>query len=321
MSKSMNPVETNSLAGEQLRARIAWYYFVAGLTQQEISDRLGIARARVNKIAGQLRADGSVIIDVRLPLSACVELEEKLKAAYGLKSAAVVPALDDDEQQRRMLGEAAASILDEIIADGQGISVGWGRTLSDTIKQLRSRKLRESSVVSLMGGLTRGSETNTFGISTELAKTLGADCYYITAPVYCSCVESREFLLQHGGVNEVMERARRSDLSIVSCGDLTPRTPLTTIGSVRERLPQLKKCGAIGEILGTFLDERGIPIAHELNDTVIAMSPADLKKVPKSLLVSGGLYKAEIIRAILVSGYVNRLVTDEAVARRLLERV
>jgi DNA-binding transcriptional regulator LsrR (DeoR family) len=90
---------------------------------------------------------------------------------------------------------------------------------------------------------------------------------------------------------------------------------------VRERLPQLKKCGAIGEILGTFLDERGIPIAHELNDTVIAMSPADLKKVPNSLLVSGGLYKAEIIRAILVSGYVNRLVTDEAVARRLLERV
>ncbi|MDR0440622.1 MAG: sugar-binding transcriptional regulator [Candidatus Accumulibacter sp.] len=320
MSRQTNIVETNNLAGEQLRARIAWYYFVAGLTQQEISDRLGIARARVNKIAGQLRADGSVIIDIRLPLAACVELEERLKTAYGLKSAAVVPALDDDEQQRRMLGEAAASILDELIADGQGISIGWGRTLSIMIKQLRSRRLRDSSVVSLMGGLTRGSETNTFGVSTELARTLGADCYYITAPVYCSCVESREFLLRHGGVNEVMERARRSDLSIVSCGDLTPRTPLTTIGSVRERLPQLRKCGAIGEILGTFLDADGVPVVHELNDTVIAMPPADLKKVPDSLLISGGLYKADIVRAILVSGYVNRLVTDEAVARRLLER-
>ena len=316
----MSAAETNNLAAEQLRARIAWYYFVAGLTQQEISERLGIARARVNKIAGQLRADGSVLIDVRLPLARCVELEERLKAAYGLKSAAVVPAIDDDEQQRRMLGEAAASILDGMFADGQGISVGWGRTLSVTIKQLRSRRLRESSVVSLMGGLTRGSETNTFGISTELARTLGADCYYITAPVYCSCVESREFLLRHGGVNEVMERARRSDLSIVSCGDLTPRTPLTTIGSVRERLPQLKECGAIGEILGTFLDARGIPVAHELNDTVIAMSPADLKKVPDSLLVSGGLYKAEIIRAILTAGYVNRLATDENVALALCEQ-
>jgi DNA-binding transcriptional regulator LsrR (DeoR family) len=313
-------LESSHLAGEQLRARIAWYYFVAGLTQQEISDRLGIARARVNKIAGQLRADGSVVIDIRLPLASCVQLEEKLKEIYGLKSAVVVPALDDDEQQRRMLGEAAASILDEMIADGQGISVGWGRTLSATIKQLRSRRLRDSSVVSLMGGLTRGSETNTFGVSTELAKTLGADCYYITAPVYCPCVESREFLLQHSGVNEVMERARRSDLSIVSCGDLTSRTPLTAINSVHERLPQLRKCGAIGEILGTFLDADGAPVAHELNDTVIAMSPADLKKVPNSVLISGGLYKADIIHAILAAGYVNNLVTDEAVAQRLLQR-
>ena len=317
----MSTVESSNLAGEQLRARIAWYYFVAGLTQQEISDRLGIARARVNKIAGQLRSDGSVVIDIRLPLASCVGLEEKLKDVYGLKSAAVVPALDDDEQQRRMLGEAAASILDEMIADGQGISVGWGRTLSATIKQLRSRRLRDSSVVSLMGGLTRGSETNTFGVSTELAKTLGADCYYITAPVYCPCVESREFLLQHSGVNEVMERARRSDLSIVSCGDLTSRTPLTAINSVHERLPQLRKCGAIGEILGTFLDAHGVPVAHELNETVIAMSPSDLKKVPHSILISGGLYKADVIRAILAAGYVNNLVTDEAVAQRLLQRV
>ena len=315
----MNTVESGKLVGEQLRARIAWYYFVAGMTQQEISERLGIARARVNKIAGQLRADGSVIVDVRLPLVSCVELEERLKAAHGLESASVVPSLDDDERQRHMLGEAAASILDEMIADEQGISVGWGRTLSVTIKQLRSRQLRGSSVVSLMGGLTRGSETNTFGISTELARTLGADCYYITAPVYCPCVESREFLLRHSGVNEVMERARHSHLSIVSCGDLTPRTPLTTIDSVRERLPQLKECGAIGEILGTFLDARGVPVAHELNETVIAMSPDDLKRMPRRVLVSGGLYKAEIIRAILAAGYVNHLVTDEVVARRLLQ--
>lgn len=314
----MSTIESSNLIGEQLRARIAWYYFVAGLTQQEISDRLGIARARVNKIAGQLRADGSVIIDVRLPLASCVELEEKLKAKYELKSIAVVPSADDDEQQRRMIGEAAAAILDELITDGQCISVGWGRTLSASIKQLRTRKLANSSVVSLMGGLTRGSETNTFEVSTELAKTLGADCYYITAPVYCPCVESREFLLTHSGVNEVMERARKSDVAIVSCGDLTPRTKLTTINSVRQRLPELKKIGAIGEILGTFLDAKGNPVDHELNHTVIAMPPADLRTIPNSLLISGGLYKAAVVKAILAQGYVNGLVTDEAVAQRLL---
>jgi DNA-binding transcriptional regulator LsrR (DeoR family) len=116
--------ESTSPNGEQLRARIAWYYYVAGLTQQEISDRLGIARARVNKIAGQLRADGSVVVDIRLPLLSCVKLEEQLRQVFGLKSVAVVPSADDDEQQRRMIGDAAGAMLDGLIQDGQCISVG-----------------------------------------------------------------------------------------------------------------------------------------------------------------------------------------------------
>ena len=314
----MSNDEAAALGSEQMRARIAWYYYVAGLTQQEISDRLGIARARVNKIAGQLRADGSVVVDIRLPLVTCVELEEKLKAIYGLKQVAVVPSVADDEQLRRMIGDAGGIVLDALIGDNQCLSVGWGRTLSASIKRLRSRQLKDSSVVSLMGGLTRGSETNTFEVSTELAKTLGADCYYVTAPIYCPSIESREILLTHSGVNEVMERARKSDLAIVSCGDLSHKTALTAMSSVGERLPDLKKSGAVGEILGTFLDKHGLPVDHILNQRVIAMPPADLKMIPNSILISGGLYKADIIQAILRAGYVNGLVTDEAVAQRLV---
>lgn len=317
----MTTEDITSNSSEQLRARIAWYYYVAGLTQQEISDRLGVARARVNKIAGQLRADGSVVVNIRLPLAACVALEEALKEKFGLKHVAVVPSLDDDEQQRRMIGDAAGAMIDGLVGDGQCISVGWGRTLSASIKQLTMRRLKDCSVVSLMGGLTRRSETNTFEVSTELAKALGADCYYITAPIYCPSIESREILLTHSGVNEVMARARKSDIAVISCGDLTPRTKLTTINSVYDRLPELRQLGAIGEMLGTFLDADGVPVDHPLNRSVIAMPPADLKAIPTSILISGGLYKLEVINAILKAGYVNSLVTDEAVAQQLLAQL
>lgn len=311
--------DSTSIGAEQLRARIAWYYYSAGLTQQEISDRLGIARARVNRIAGQLREDGSVVIDIRLPLASCVELEDRLKRTYGLKAVSVVPSTDDDDMQRRMIGDGAVALLDGLITDNQCISVGWGRTLSASIRHLRARQLKNSSVVSLMGGLIHGSESNTFEVSTELARLLAADCYYVTAPVYCPNVESRDILLTHSGVHAVMERARASDISLVSCGDLTPRTKLTTIDSVRDRLPELKEIGAIGEILGTFLDKNGVPVKHPLNDRVIAMPPAALKSIPTSLLISGGMYKADIIKAIITAGYVNCLVTDEAVAKAILD--
>ena len=102
--------------------------------------------------------------------------------------------------------------------------------------------------------------------------------------------------------------------------DLTPRTKLTTIRSVQQRLPELSHCGAIGEILGTFIDAAGQPVDHELNRSVIALPPSDLKAATNSLLVSGGQYKAEVVSAVLAAQYVNGLVTDEDVARFVLAR-
>ena len=84
-------------------------------------------------------------------------------------------------------------------------------------------------------------------------------------------------------------------------------------------MAELKKIGAIGEILGTFIDAQGIPVDHELNRTVIAMPPADLKTIADSILISGGMYKANTIQAILSAGYVNSLVTDEGVAKFLMQ--
>ena len=71
-------------ASERLRARIAWYYFVGGLTQQDISQRVGLTRARVNRILASCRADGMVRVDIRSPHARCVELEQALVARRGL---------------------------------------------------------------------------------------------------------------------------------------------------------------------------------------------------------------------------------------------
>ena len=45
-----------------LKARIAWMYYVEGMTQEAIADRLGIKRLRILKILAQCREDGTVQI-------------------------------------------------------------------------------------------------------------------------------------------------------------------------------------------------------------------------------------------------------------------
>ena len=300
-------------------ARAAWHYHIGGETQQEIAGRLGLTRLRVNRMLAQARADGLVHIEIRMPLAGCVAMEERLKARYGLDEVAVVPSVPDADALQRAVGEAAGAMLGPLLRDGIGVGIGWGRTLSAAARRLAPRQFPASWVVSLMGGLTRGSGINTFEVSTEMARAIGAECYYVAAPIYCPSVESRSVLLTHHGIAEVLRRAREGNVALVSAGDLTGRSLLARTHIVAENLAALRAAGAVGDLLGTFLDEYGRPVAHPLNQRVMALDLPDLKAYPASILASGGLPKLAVIRAILNARYVRRLATDEDVAGALLQ--
>src|SRR5436309_15251831 len=59
---------------EQLRVRVAWLYFMEGLTQADIAAKLGITRLRANRLLGEARESGLVKIQVNARLSGCVAL-------------------------------------------------------------------------------------------------------------------------------------------------------------------------------------------------------------------------------------------------------
>lgn len=307
--------------GDELeRARVAWLYFIGGQTQQEIAQRMNITRLKVNKIIGQVRDSGKVQIKVSLPLADCIELAEKVADRYGLAGAVVVPDLDDYLEQKRVIGEAAGSMAGELIEGrDMGVGIGSGRTLSFAVRGLRGQPKPGSWVVSLTGGVTSGSSTNTFEVATTFARALDVECHYLTAPIYCANPESRDALLLNDELTDVLARTEIADIGLVSCGPLMHETSLTHIRVVKDNLDTVLKMGAVGEFMGYFLDAQGQLIDHFLNDSIIALPPDKLKLKPVSILVSGGFDKIPIIRAILRAGYVNRLVTNESVARALLQ--
>jgi len=303
---------------DHLKARIAWFYFVAGMTQQEIADQLGITRLRVNKIIGTVRAEGAVVVDLRMPMIDCIKLEEQLKTLFGLEEAMVVPAIEDMLGSQRTIGEAAGIMLDSHVSHRHGIGVSGGQTLSYAVRRISLRRLKSSWVVGMMGAVTRGSGTNTFELSTALAQSLDVECHYLTAPIYCPTRESREVLLAHDEIASVMAKAEEAEIALVACGDLTHRSRVMPLGIIKENLPALLEMGAVGEILGCFLDPHGNILPHPINQSIMALPLSKLKEKPVSILASGGRNKLPIIRSVLRGKYVNRLVTDDVVARALI---
>src|ERR1700741_2617370 len=73
------------------RMRIAWMYYVEGLTQNEIADRLGIGRVTVVRNINEALRRREVKIWIEGEVAECLELEDRLRETFNLEEAVVVP--------------------------------------------------------------------------------------------------------------------------------------------------------------------------------------------------------------------------------------
>lgn len=305
---------------ERLRVRIAWHYFIEGLTQADIAQRLSLNRVRVNRLLAQCREEGMVQITIASRLTACIAQERALEEQFGLTRAFVVPTPSDKGDVPRVIGAAAGSWLSSRLKDGLTVGIGWGRTLRHSLNAVRSRSVADITVVSLIGGLTRAAAMNAYETASHLAEVLGGECYYLAAPVYAGDEETRDILLAQSLLREVLERAAEVDLALISVGGMSSRSTIRQLGVLgEEEMQELRAAGAIGDILGHYIDAEGVVIDHPVNRRVVAMAPDRLYDLAEVAIASGGEDKLVGIRGALRARYARVLITDEATAARLLE--
>jgi DNA-binding transcriptional regulator LsrR (DeoR family) len=304
---------------EQLATRAAWLYFVAGLTQAQIGKKLGINRIRVNRLLAQAREQGMVQIRITGRLADCIELENRITERFKIDQAIIVPTPPDAAQVRHLIGAAAGGALAERLKDGMSVGVGWGRTLRLSLRSVPRRPLRRVSVVSLMGGLTRGAAVNPHETASHLADLIDAQCYYIAAPALTDSEATRDLLAQQPMIKDVFERLRKVDLVLVSAGGLAPDSTIHQVDLITKAdAKSLKEAGAVGDLCAHWLDVEGRLVDHPLNKRAVALSPIDLKSVPCVIVASGGADKIEVLHGTLKGGMVDILITDEATASGIL---
>lgn len=310
--------ETGTAWPEQLAVRIAWCYYSLGLTQQEIAERLGITRVRVNRLLAEARRRGVVRITITSRLAENVELEERLKIAYGLEDARVVLAAGDETEIAETLGAEGAEALAGQFVDDATIGVGWGVTLRAFANAVPQRPLRGASVVAMLGSLTRRSSIDTYVAATVLAHRLHAECFYMPGPIICDSEESRRTLESQPLMLEVQERAAAADIAVVSVGGLDSGT-IRQAGLIeKDQLMSVRRAGAIGNFLGHYIDAKADIVDHPINRRVLGIRPDRLKAIRRRVMISGGAMKVPALRAILQAGMLTEIVTDQDSARALL---
>ena len=161
---------------ERFLLRVAWSYYVEGLTQNEVAEKLRVTRLRVNRALAEARRTGLVRFSFNTAYAGCAEIESALSEEFGLTTAFVVPAPAREEDTQTVVGAALGNFLGEVLADPQVSRFGmsWGNTLNLATRFMRPLDRPDPEIISVMGGLTRGSDLNSFDITTRLADLANA---------------------------------------------------------------------------------------------------------------------------------------------------
>ena len=151
-----------------LAARAAWLHFAGGLTQGEVAELLGVQSTKAHRLIAKARSEGLIRVFVEGPISGCIELEEKLKAMFGLQLCEVVPNIDEGPLPLKTLGMAGARYIRNLIEGGRHklIGTGHGRTLAAAVDLMPSVAAKNTKFVSLLGGLTRRFAASPFDFTT-----------------------------------------------------------------------------------------------------------------------------------------------------------
>lgn len=303
---------------DDVKTRIAWLYYVEGMTQDEVANLMGMNRSRVLRVLAAARQDGTVQIRVTTRMSRCIELERMLEQRWSLTRAIVVPEPQDPAQLRAIIGAEVGAYMSTAVTSNMTIGLGWGKTLTSGVPAIVPRSADGVRVLSMLGGLTRVSEVNPSEFAWRVADRLSAECYMLAGPVYAPDRQTRDALMGHPGIAEVFARARSLDMAIVSVGDLTPHSVFSEYGLLtREEIASLEAAGAVGDVLCHFIDAEGNLVDHPVNERVLAVNPLDLRGTRNIVLASGGWHKLTTIRGALKLLRPTVLIVNELVAERL----
>lgn len=308
----------------QLLADIAEWYYIDGMSQQDIARRVDLSRPSISRLLLDAREAGIVEIKVHRPIPTVLELERELESRFSLQRARVLERRTaTDEDALRILGRLGVSVLNNVLEDGMIFGLSWGTTVHAVIEALSPRRLPDVKVVQLIGGV--GAPYRSIDASEQCrraAQMFGAQHYYLNAPMRVEQPEIAAALREDHSIREVLELAQGTDVALVGIGALIPEVSTQYHSGYisYDDLRSLDKLGAVGTVCASNYDIAGRHInAPWLEDCTIGVRWENLQQFGTVIAVALGRRKAPAVLGGLRSGVIDILITDDLTVEEMLK--
>ncbi len=306
---------------EALMVQAAKGYYELDRTMADIAKTLGLTRWQVARLLRDAREQGVVRIEIVPRAQRKPDLEAELQRAYGLREAIVVPHLRQDDGLVDMAGQAAGQFLAGLMPRPSLVGVSWGRTMAAVAYWLPQRWNDGVEVVLLNGAMNiHATEARTNNIAELFASAGNGRATLLPVPAMVGRAETRIVLEQDPVIESALRLGRQATVVCFGLGGMTPDSVLVRSGALSEAdIVRLSGRGAVGDILGRFIDAGGRIVDEALDARTVGLEPAALRDKEIAMGVAVGHRKHRVVLAALRTGLINVLVTDEQTARVAME--
>ncbi|MBJ3814252.1 sugar-binding transcriptional regulator [Shimwellia pseudoproteus] len=302
------------------KVRAAWMYYIAGQNQSEIATQLGTSRPVVQRLIAAAKEEGIVSIGLNHPVASCLNFAQMLKEKYHLVECNIVPAFSSDITLDSVAFGCYQLMSRYLRGDHEKIiGIGSGMTLKKAGQRIDFDS-PNTRCIALISAMNAEGQCNYYDdVPLLLASKIRANYYQWPAPRYAQTTLEHQMWCSNRLFTSVLNVARQADVIFVGIGALSQQSPIFKDGFITlEQLDTLTRQGAIGEILGRFIDASGEVVESDINDLITSY---DIRHSPCPRIAAAcGEDKRPAILAALRGQWINGLVTDEHTARWLLTR-
>lgn len=307
----------------ELLVKVSRLYYEDGMKQPAIADMLHLSQARVSRLLRQAVEQGIVRISVVPPAGLHPDLEDAVRDRYALVDVVVVDAPGTSfEAVTASVGTVAGQYIEATLtgSDLVGLS-SWSSTLLRAVDAMRpSRSQSAVAVVQLIGGVGKAKvQVEATRLAMRLSEVTRAETYFLPAPGISSSPEVRDALLSDSQVKRTAQLWPKLTVALVGIGSLDPSPLLRQSGNTinTTQVAEMRELGAVGDVVLRFYDEQGDLVPSSLDDCVVGIDEQTFRGIPRRIGVAGGQEKHQSIRAALLGGWVNILITDRTTAEFL----
>ena len=300
----------------QLLHRAASAYYVDGVRQAEVAERLGVSRPTVSKLLAEARRIGMVRFEVLEPPTADLpDLAARLQNVLGVRSVRIAPG-NQVQRDYRGIGDLLGEELRSLdLQRGEVLLISSGKTTYAVSGMPGLPELPGVVIAPTVGGQQETDPSfQTNEIVRRFADRTRAEPKFMFAPASPS-EQLWESLQADPSFREITDLWARARAVVVGIGEpYQGRAALTSV--VPRDEPAMVP--AVGDINLHFYDIDGHPVSYPGSELLVRPPRELLNALPTSIAMAAGERKAPSILAGARTGLYTTLLTDEPTAQAVL---